>query len=69
MPHDELTVDVENISLIDAKDPLVAALRKANSVHPFSRSRQSRMVLSGIYLEESYIYRVTEPLPNPAAQS
>lgn len=66
MPQDELTVGVENISVIDAKDPLVAALRKANSIYPLSGSRQPRMVLSGIYFEESYIYRVTEPSPNPA---
>lgn len=57
----KLTVGVENISVVDTKDPLIGALRKANSIHPLTESRQPRMVLSGIYFEESYIYRVAEP--------
>ena len=61
LPYDELTVDVEDISVIDDQEPLIEALKKANRIHPISQSRQPRMVVSGIYLEESYIYRLSEP--------
>ena len=60
IPKTERTIGLQNISVVDITDPLLSLLRGAiGTGGGISGIRFSRNTIDGVFVEDSYIYRLT----------
>ena len=61
IPNTESTIGLQNISVVDTTEPLLALLRRviATTGGGISGIRFSRNTVNGVLVEDAYIYRLT----------
>ena len=59
LPRDETVIDLQSISAVDVREPLISLLRTAvRTGDEISGIRFSRNIINGVMIEDAYIYRL-----------